>query len=118
MPRRTLIITSVALLAILVAVLWTRSLLQYQEKARKGRAITVGLNAQFMVDPRFNKVRVLGYSGQAALPWTKGIFQVTGSVSSRKDFTDLVGIVRAVDPPGRLSLKVSVTEPAPKPRTR
>ncbi|MDB6112067.1 MAG: hypothetical protein JWR69_3817 [Pedosphaera sp.] len=118
MQRRTRIIISVALLAILVAFLWARSLLQYQERSRRGRVIAVGLNAQFLVDPRFNKVRVLGYTGHAAMPWTEGIFQVTGSVPTRKDFADLVGIVRAVSPPGKLSFRVALTAPAPAPRPR
>src|SRR3954447_12073751 len=120
MSRRTVIISSTLLLAIILAVSWTRGLQQYQAKRREGRAIAVGLNAQFMADPRFNKVRVLGYSVRGGLPWIEGKFEVIGSVPTRKDFIDLVGIVRSVGPPGRLTLKVAIIAPiaAPKVRTR
>jgi hypothetical protein len=124
MSRRTLILGSTVVFALIVVVSWTRGLQHYQEKRAEGRAVATGLNAQFLADPRFNKVRVLGYTGRAALPWLEGKFEVVGTVPTRKDFADLVGIVRAMSPPGKLSFKIALTPPAPtpvpapKPRTR
>jgi|GEM_PF-3177588 hypothetical protein len=117
MRRAQFVIISIlaltAALAVILAVLQYRSLQEFRANEWAARAATVALDAQFMADPRFRNVRVPGYTGKAGLLRPEGVFRVTGSVSSSKDWSDLRGIIGAVNPPGRLLLTVNVLQPKP-----
>jgi hypothetical protein len=102
-----IIVLAVVLLGVL-AYAWYRSESAYQAKVQHGREMAAGLNAQFMADPRFQLVRVVGYEKSSGPLWSEGSFRVTGSVFSSNDLLIVQSLIQSMNPPGRLDCKIGV----------
>ena len=59
-------------------------------------------------DARFREVSVEGYNVHGGLIRAWDYFYVSGFVASKTDLVDLERLVRSVEPPGRLSILVTV----------
>jgi cellobiose-specific phosphotransferase system component IIC len=81
---------------------------QHEENVSRGRAVMMGLNAQFMANPRFLEVHAQGYTGTAGIFSVKGVFAVTGSVASSNALDNVRKIIGALNPPGKLRINVTV----------
>jgi hypothetical protein len=81
---------------------------QYEENVGRGRAVMMGLNAQFMANPRFRDVHAQGYTGAAGIFSVKGVFVVDGTVASSNDLENVRKIIGALNPPGQLKLNLTV----------
>ncbi len=116
--RRLIFFTVVvAVIALAGELYWYRNVRIVAGHRREARAMEIGLNEQFMANPRFRNLRVLGYSGKAHLFSTEETFSVAGWVTSKKDFSDAWRVINALHPPGRFQYSVSVRVPRKPPVT-
>jgi hypothetical protein len=116
MRGRIVIIITLALVvaAIVVEFSWYRNMRQVDADRRAARGMQIGLNAQFMANPRFRNVWVIGYSGRAHVFSVEESFAVAGWVGSKRDFADAWRILVALHPPGELKFTLSVRSPPPR----
>jgi hypothetical protein len=112
MRAKAIIILAVLVFLAILAFAWFRSEDEYQQKVDRGRAVAMGLNAQFLAEPRYRDVKALGYSTKGAPLWSQGFFQIAGSVSSTNDWLNVKNLVLALSPPGKLDNKVVIKRPA------
>jgi hypothetical protein len=110
--RIVIIITLVlTVAAVVVELSWYRNMRQVDADLRAARGMQIGLNAQFMANPRFRNIWVIGYSGTAHVFSVEESFAVAGSVGSKKDFADAWRILVALHPPSELKFALSVRSP-------
>lgn len=107
-------------LAVLVY-FWVRSERDLQQKIQQARAVSTGLNLQFLSDPRFRNLRANGYHPEGKSLLGRGTFEVAGFVWSTNDLQQARKLVEALNPPGSLEFKVAVQKPPtvvqPTPKT-
>jgi hypothetical protein len=96
---------------------WYMNVRQLDRDRRAARAMQIGLNAQFMGNPRFAHVWVTGFSGRAHVFSVEESFSVTGWVHSKKDFADAWRTIVALHPPGELKYVLAIRAPPTRPRT-
>jgi hypothetical protein len=73
-----------------------------------GAACAQRLRPMLASDDRFRDVSVEGYNVHGGFVSAADYFYVSGFVTSKTDLVDLERLVRSVQPPGRLSLLVTV----------
>jgi hypothetical protein len=105
------VIVALAVAAIVMELSWYRNMRRVEADRRAARGMQIGLNAQFMANPRFRNVWVIGYRGKARVFSVEESFAVAGWVGSKKDFADAWRILVALHPPGELKFTLSVRPP-------